>query len=114
LLGQAGLKDLLLDSTSADDASSSKPSPDIVQAAWKKTGCRKEEVLMIGDTPYDIEAAKRAGVRIIALTCGGWTRDELKDRGADAVYTDLADLLENLTTSPILSAAEIGSGPPQH
>ena len=53
---------------------------------------------MIGDTPYDLEAALRAGIGLIALRCGGWTDDQL--RGAIAIYDDPEDLLERFELSP--------------
>ncbi len=57
---------------------------------------------MIGDTPYDVEAARAAGVRVIALRSGGWTDEDL--RGADAVYDDPADLLAHPDDSPLDTA----------
>jgi HAD superfamily hydrolase (TIGR01509 family) len=99
LLEQAGLTSLLEDSTNSDDADESKPSPDIVEAAVAQAGVDPEHAVMIGDTPYDVEAATRAGVRIIALTCGGWSEDELKEAGADQVFADPADLLRSYDRS---------------
>jgi phosphoglycolate phosphatase-like HAD superfamily hydrolase len=59
-----------------------------------------DAVVMVGDTPYDIEAASRAGVKSIALRCGGgWLDVEL--HGAAAIYNDPADLLARLETSPL-------------
>lgn len=98
LLKQGGLEDLMDEKTSSSDADASKPDPDIVQAALKRGGCEPGEALMLGDTPYDILAASRAGVRCVALTCGGWSEDELKD--AVAVYRDPADLLARFDESP--------------
>ncbi|MBB4636197.1 HAD-IA family hydrolase [Longimicrobium terrae] len=98
LLKQGGLEKLMDEKTSSSDADASKPDPDIVQAALKRGGCEPGEALMLGDTPYDIEAANKAGVRCIALTCGGWREDELKD--AVAVYRDPADLLARFDESP--------------
>jgi HAD superfamily hydrolase (TIGR01549 family) len=92
LLEAAHVADLIPTRTSSDDADRSKPDPDIVTAAIKRAGCPKEAAVMIGDTPYDVEAATRAGIQIIALTCGGWPRKDL--RGAVAVYADPADLLD--------------------
>jgi len=91
LLDVAHVSDLIPTRTSSDDADRSKPDPDIVTAAVKRAGCAKECTVMIGDTPYDVEAALRAGIQIIALTCGGWKADDLK--GAVSVYRDPADLL---------------------
>lgn len=83
---------------SSDDAARSKPDPDIVHAAIDRAGCPRDEIIMIGDTPYDIEAATRAGIAIIALRCGGWTDDAL--RGALAIYDDPADLVAAYDLSP--------------
>ncbi len=94
LLDVAGVADLIPTRTSSDDADRSKPDPDIVAAALKRTGCSKERTIMVGDTPYDVEAAKRAGIEIVALTCGGWSADDLS--GAIGVYADPADLLAQL------------------
>lgn len=101
LLEIAGAKDLIEAQTSSDDAKNSKPDPDIVQAALKQIGLRPDEVLMLGDTPYDIEAARKAGVGTIAFRCGGWDDEGL--RGAVAVYDGPADLLKNLEQSPLLA-----------
>jgi HAD superfamily hydrolase (TIGR01509 family) len=93
LLQVAGAEGLLDEATSSDDAEQSKPDPDIVHAALDKAGSRPEETVMIGDTPYDVEAARRAGVDIIALRCGGWRDDDL--RGAVAIYDGPWDLLNS-------------------
>lgn len=97
LLEQAGVEDLIQDSTSASEVEESKPDPDVVQAALKQTGAPAERVVMIGDTPYDMEAAGRAGVRILGVRCGGWSEADL--RGAAAVYDDPADLLSRYQQS---------------
>jgi HAD superfamily hydrolase (TIGR01549 family) len=97
LLQTAGVSDLISQPTSSDDASSSKPDPDIVQAAMKRTGCAPGHAVMVGDTPYDIEAARRAGLFVVAFECGGWNRAGLGD--ADEVYRDPGDLLGRYDTS---------------
>ena len=91
LLAVAGARDLLQGATSSDDAARSKPDPDIVEEAIRRSGHPADALVMLGDTPYDVEAAKRAGVRIVALRCGGWDDDAL--RGAAAIYDGPADLL---------------------
>ncbi|CAN5221697.1 HAD family hydrolase [soil metagenome] len=98
LLEQAGVADLIQDATSADDAEESKPDPDIVLAALKQAGFPPEEIVMIGDTPYDVEASTRAGVRIVGVRCGGWGDQDLQ--GAIAVYDHPADLLDRYDESP--------------
>lgn len=86
----------------ADDVPRSKPAPDVIHVALEKMGLPAEQVLLIGDTPYDIEAAKKAGVRTIGLQTGGWPEKDLVD--AIAIYKDPEDLLRNLDSSPIFSA----------
>ena len=97
LLGLAGIKDLLTDATSSDDAERSKPDPDIVHAAIRQSGLPAHELVMIGDTPYDVEAARRAGVRIIAVRTGGWDDEALA--GASAIYDDVGALLAEYENS---------------
>jgi HAD superfamily hydrolase (TIGR01509 family) len=98
LLRIAGATRLIDSKMSADDADRSKPDPDIVAAAVAATGCPPAEVVMIGDTPYDVEASIRAGIGIIGLRSGGWDAAALE--GAIAVYDDPADLLEHYDLSP--------------
>jgi HAD superfamily hydrolase (TIGR01509 family) len=85
--------------TSSDDAEASKPDPDILHAALQTLGLPAAQAVMIGDTPYDVEAAKRAGMRVIAFRCGGWDDGALQ--GAVAVYDDPADLAAHLDRSPL-------------
>jgi len=99
LLDRAGIADLLRDTASASDAESSKPDPDIVHAALKKLGLPPGETVMLGDTPYDIQAAGKAGVGVIALRCGGFSDEDLQ--GALAIYDDAADLLAHFEESPL-------------
>jgi HAD superfamily hydrolase (TIGR01509 family) len=97
LLERAEVKDLVDDTSSADDVEASKPEPDVVTAALKKIDAKPDAAVMLGDTPYDVEAAQRAGVSIIAVRCGGWTDQDL--RGAVAVYDHPADLLAHYDES---------------
>jgi HAD superfamily hydrolase (TIGR01509 family) len=98
LLRVAGAEKMFESAASSDDAERSKPDPDIVAAALKRANCPAAQTIMIGDTPYDVEAARRAGIEIVALRCGGWPDAEL--RGAVAVYDDPADLVERYDLSP--------------
>ena len=100
LLAIVGAEGLIDDKTTSDDAENSKPDPDIVEAALKRAGCDANEAVMLGDTPYDIEAARRAGVPTIALRSGGW--DDAALAGASAIYEDAADLLANFEGSPFV------------
>ena len=96
----AQIDDLLDAETSSDDAEKSKPFPDIFQAAVAKLkGVEAREAIVIGDTPYDAEAAGKAGLRTIGVRCGGWPGDKLEDAGCIAVYDDPADLLTHYDSS---------------
>jgi HAD superfamily hydrolase (TIGR01509 family) len=103
LLTRAGLQDILRNFTSADDASASKPAPDIILAALRKVHAAPHEALLLGDTPYDIQAARRAGVDTIAFTCGGCTEAQLA--GALAIYPGPKELLRELKKSPLWQRA---------
>ena len=97
LLKIADATSLLGAAASSDDADESKPDPDIIQAALKKMHAKPNQAVMIGDTPYDVEAARRAGVTPLAFRCGGWSDDALK--GAAAIYDGPWDLLAALPAS---------------
>jgi HAD superfamily hydrolase (TIGR01509 family) len=99
LLAVAGAEHLMDDMTSSDDAEDSKPDPDIIEAALERAKASPAEAIMIGDTPYDIEAAQRAGVQAIAFRSGGWKDEDLK--GAVAIYDGAWDLLTQIDESPI-------------
>ena len=99
LLKAAQVDDLLDEATTSSDAEASKPAPDIVEAALNKLKMEPSEVLMIGDTPYDIESAKGAGVDTIGVRSGGFDDEQLK--GAIAIYNDPADLLAHYSSSPL-------------
>ncbi len=92
--------DLLYERTSSDDAERSKPDPDIIEAALEKAGVGADAALMLGDTPYDIEAAKKGGVRTVAVRSGGWQDPDL--HGAVAIYDDAADLWARYAQSPFV------------
>lgn len=97
LLELTGAADLIDFIATTEDAENSKPDPDIIHAALQKSGLPADSVVMLGDTPYDVEAAHKAGVRTLGVRCGGWTAPDLK--GALAVYTDPADLLAHYAES---------------
>jgi HAD superfamily hydrolase (TIGR01509 family) len=99
LLELAGARWLLDGATSSDDAEESKPDPDIIEAAMKRAKTSPAHAIMIGDTPYDIEAAGRAGIRTIAFRSGGWSDADLA--GAIAIYDGPSDLLQQFDQSPL-------------
>jgi HAD superfamily hydrolase (TIGR01509 family) len=93
-----GVKDLLEDATSGSDGRS-KPDPDVVQAALDRLKLTAGEVVMLGDTPYDIQAAGKVGIGVIAFRCGGFKDEDLQ--GAIALYDGAADLLARYDESPL-------------
>jgi HAD superfamily hydrolase (TIGR01509 family) len=98
LLAQAGVDDLLDTAVSSDEAEESKPDGDIIEVALRKAGVQASEAVMVGDTPYDIAAAKAAGVKCIALRCGGyWDDAALSD--AAAIFDDPATLLRHWSST---------------
>jgi HAD superfamily hydrolase (TIGR01509 family) len=99
LLRAAEVDDLMEDKASASDAKRSKPDPDIVKAAIEESGLSAEDLVMIGDTPYDVEAATTAKVRCIAFRSGGWSDKDLD--GAVEIYDGPADLLAHYQSSLI-------------
>ena len=102
LLKAATVQDLMEEKATASDAKRSKPDPDIVHAAVEESETAPNQLLMIGDTPYDIEAAGKAGVRAIGFRSGGWSDADLK--GAVEIYDGPADLLAKYDSSIISKA----------
>ena len=98
----AGIADLIDAATSADDAEESKPEPDIFAAAVKGLkGVRAGDCVVVGDTPYDVVAARKIGIRTIGVLSGGFPESSLRGEGAVEIYEDPADLLENYGRSLI-------------
>jgi phosphoglycolate phosphatase-like HAD superfamily hydrolase len=97
----ACVRDLVDMATSSEDAKQSKPAPDIFQVALKKLGMAGPDAVAIGDTPYDAEAAGKAGIPTIGLLCGGFTEAELRKGGCVAVYPGPAALLACFGASPL-------------
>jgi HAD superfamily hydrolase (TIGR01549 family) len=92
----AKIGDLIREETSADDAEESKPAPDIFEAALELLGNPAlENVLVIGDTPYDAEAALKARLKVVGVLCGGFPEKDLRIAGCLDIYRNPADLLEN-------------------
>jgi HAD superfamily hydrolase (TIGR01509 family) len=105
------VEDLLEAATSADDAERSKPHPDIFQAALAGLdGVRPEEAIVVGDTPYDVEAAAKAGMRTVGLLSGGFGEEALRGAGAVAIYRDVSDLLDHYEESPLAKAGATAAG----
>lgn len=89
----ARVEDLVTAETTADDAERSKPAPDIFVAALSKLGTDLDATLVVGDTPYDAQAANKLGLETIGLLCGGFPEGDLLGAGCFAIYRDPEDLL---------------------
>ena len=85
--------------TGKDDVERSKPDPDLVAAALEKAGTR--DAAMLGDTPWDVEAARQAGIETVCLVTGGFSADELRGAGAAAVFESIEELRDRLDESPL-------------
>lgn len=94
-------EDVITAATSASDAEKSKPAPDILQIALERGEVAPEAAVFVGDTIWDVQACKKAGLACIALLTGGIGRDELREAGAAEVYEGPAQLLESLQDSLI-------------
>jgi HAD superfamily hydrolase (TIGR01509 family) len=84
--------------TTDDDVEATKPEPDLVQAALEKAGT--EDAVMVGDTPWDVEAARKAGIETICVITGGFSEQELREAGAVAVFESVEELWKRLEETP--------------
>jgi beta-phosphoglucomutase-like phosphatase (HAD superfamily) len=109
LLAQAGIDQFFPKKASKRDAAASKPDPGIVEAAIAKVKTPRDRLVMIGDTPYDVEAASRAGLRTIALRCGGyWSDADLA--AASRIDDDPEALLASLQAADVSLKAPLPRG----
>ena len=96
-----GLKDLIEAKTSTDDAEASKPEPDIFLAALERLGNPDPaRVIVVGDTPFDVIAAQKAGMRTVAVLCGGFSRESLEEAGALAIFGSPSEILLRYDETP--------------
>ena len=95
----ANIEDLIEESSSANDTERAKPHPDIFEATLKKLGLPASKVLALGDTPYDAEAAGKAGIATVGVRTGGWSSEELIEAGCIEVYADVTELLDRFEES---------------
>jgi membrane protein len=96
------VRDLVAATTSSGDVENTKPAPDIFAVALAKLpGIKPAETLVVGDTPYDVEAARKCGIAAVALRSGGFPDAVLKEAGALVVYDDVAALLADYASSPL-------------
>lgn len=87
--------------TTSADVESTKPAPDLVHAAMSKVGADASGAVMVGDTPWDVEAARSADVSTLAVMTGGFSQAELREAGAVEVYESVADLRDMLDETPL-------------
>jgi HAD superfamily hydrolase (TIGR01549 family) len=99
----ANIEDLVEAETSSADAERSKPHPDIFEAALDHLGdkIRREDVIVVGDSPYDAEAAGKAGLRTVGVLCGGFPEADLRQAGCIAIFGGPEDLLRRYDESPL-------------
>jgi HAD superfamily hydrolase (TIGR01509 family) len=94
-------EDVIGEIVHGDMVGSSKPAPDIFAVAMERLDLDPARTMVVGDTRWDIEAAAKIGLEVVCVLTGGWTRADLTDAGAVAVYTDVAELLADLDNSPL-------------
>jgi HAD superfamily hydrolase (TIGR01509 family) len=94
-------RELADDWTSSADVEETKPAPDLVRSALDKAGAEPADAVMIGDTTWDIEAARRAGLPTVAVMTGGFSEAELAEAGAIAVFDSIEALRTGLSGTPL-------------
>ncbi|MBV8941386.1 MAG: HAD family hydrolase, partial [Solirubrobacterales bacterium] len=87
--------------TTSADVQATKPAPDLVHAALDRVGGSAHDAVMIGDTPWDVHAAREAGVSTLAVLTGGFAIEELEESGAAGVFESVADLRLRLDDTPL-------------
>lgn len=101
-LGLLDAHDLVTATTTSGDVEKTKPAPDIFATALGKLpGLQPGEVLVVGDTPYDIQAASKCGIATVAVRSGGFADQDLRDAGALEIYDDVAAILADYDGSPL-------------
>ena len=95
-----GARELVVGWTTSADVEQTKPEPDLIQAALAKAG-ESEDAVMVGDSTWDCEAAKRAGLETIGVLTGGFSEQELLEAGAACVFRSLPELRERLGDTPL-------------
>jgi phosphoglycolate phosphatase-like HAD superfamily hydrolase len=97
--------------TNADDVAKSKPEPDVFTVAMERGGIDPARALTVGDSVWDVEAARAAGIGCVGVESGGFSRHELAEAGAVAVYRDVQALLDGFAQSPLAALAATAARP---
>lgn len=105
LMERVGARDAVDVVITADDVDAAKPDPDLFQVALERAELDAGCAMALGDSVWDVEAARRAGVDTVGVETGGFSRFELEHAGAIAVYRDALDLVEQLASSPLARLA---------
>ncbi len=95
------VEDTVAEITAAEDVETAKPAPDLVQVALQRAGVAADRAVFVGDTVWDVQACRKAGVACVGVLTGGISAAELTDAGAVAVYEDCCALLRGLDASPL-------------
>lgn len=105
----AGIEDLVEVEASSADAERSKPHPDIFEAVLDRLGpgTDRNQVIVVGDTPHDAEAAGKAGLKTIGVLCGGFAESDLRDAGCIEIYEGPGDLLRRYDTSALAGVSAV-------
>ena len=112
LVRASGVADLLDDVVSADGESRDAALNEIITSVVATCNCKRDGIVMVGDSPYDVSMGERAGIDVVALRCGGWTDASLQ--GAVAVYEDHIHLLSQFQTSPLGSLGSMRASTPEY
>jgi HAD superfamily hydrolase (TIGR01549 family) len=97
----ANIEDLVEAEVCSEDVENSKPAPDVFTVALRRIGRDSHDVLVVGDTPYDAEAAAKSNLRSVGVLCGGFAEQELLDAGTIAIFRDPEHLLAMYDNSPL-------------
>lgn len=89
--------------TTADEVANSKPDPEVFVTAMKNASIDPRLAIAVGDSVWDVQAARSAGIASITVETGGFSQHELNEAGSARVYRDVSELLSQLFTSPIAS-----------
>lgn len=94
------IADLLKTETTSEDVEQSKPHPDIFRVAMKRLGnVRPRDCVVVGDSPYDAQAARKARIRAVGFLCGGFPENKLRRAGCEEIYKNPAHLLDQYEAS---------------